>query len=61
MAPMYGDKRRDVSVGHRESGNAAFHSGNLRQALVFYSMAVFHAPQQGGSGDDSFALALANR
>ena len=60
IRPMFGDKSKSLSEEHRESGNAAFHAGNLRQALVLYSLAVFHAPQDQRE-DDSFALALANR
>ena len=50
---------RDKSEGNREAGNSSFYSGNYRQALILYSIAVFTAPQ--GDGDDCFALALANR
>ena len=52
-------QNRDKSEGNREAGNSSFYSGNYRQALILYSIAVFTAPQ--GDGDDCFALALANR
>ena len=50
---------RDKSEGNREGGNSSFYSGNYRQALILYSIAVFTAPQDDGT--DCFALALANR
>ena len=41
---MYGDKSEGKSEVNREAGNAAFYSGNFRQAQILYSIAVFTAP-----------------
>ena len=59
IRPMFGDKSKSLSEEHRESGNAAFYSGNFRQAQILYSIAVFKAPR--AEEGQTLALALANR
>ena len=55
--PYLGNKSAQRSDKHREAGNAQFHAGKIPQAQVFYSAAVFSAPESG----QQLSLAYANR
>ena len=60
VKPEFGKKSAEKSKANRERGNAQFYAGNLKQAQILYSVAVFAAPPPSNKSND-MALALANR